>query len=72
MTDPERAIALKLALRSWRDRSYMQDVAWTQSNEERREKRVETIASLLTYYRRHRTFTENQRPLVDKLIKSAT
>jgi hypothetical protein len=55
----------------WQPRSYVQNSDWTEVNENRRAKNLETIQSLIQWYKDKGWYSTKQRELAEKLIKNA-
>ncbi len=62
---------LEAALEDWRARSYVQNVPWTATNENRRAKAVELISSLLTNYTRRGSWSPRMRELGERLVENS-
>lgn len=61
---------LEEARDDWASRTYVQNTDWTETNEERRARQVETMESLMGTYDRFNRWTPKQEELVERLIKN--
>lgn len=55
------------ALEDWSSRTYVQDAPWTETNESRRAKRVETLESLKNWWESRGYYSPSQLALIERV-----
>lgn len=68
--DEQLISGLKRSLARWQAKTYINS-EWKTTNENRRDKNISTIISLLSYYEKNNEFTDAQQTLAKRLIENA-
>ena len=69
--DTQLYLRIREAWEDWRSRTYIQNARWTETNEERRDKMVERLGSLLTWWEDKGFYTPKQRELAKTLVENS-
>lgn len=69
--DTQLYLRIRAAWEDWSSRTYVQNARWTETNEARRAKMVETLGSLMTWWEDKEFFSPKQREFAKTLVDNA-